>query len=189
MLVLYASEHGATREIAEHIAGRLRHHHLNARAQSLTVTSAVDLLSQDAFVIGSAVYYGSWMRSAVLFVERHQETLAQRPVWLFSSGPLGTDEVDRAGHDVRKAAEPRQLRRLTTLLAPRDHHVFFGSLNPETLGLAARAVRALPAGRELLPVGDFRNVAEMDSWADQIAQELGQADTAEVAEVSAVIQE
>lgn len=36
-------------------------------------------------------------------------------------------------------------------------------------------IKALPAGRTLLPEGDFRAWAEIDTWADEIAHELAQA--------------
>ena len=42
-----------------------------------------------AVVLGSAITAGSWMKEAVEFVHRLAEPLAERSVWLFSSGPLG----------------------------------------------------------------------------------------------------
>ncbi len=43
----------------------------------------------DAVVLGSAVYMGKWMKPATELVDRSGEALAARPVWLFSSGPVG----------------------------------------------------------------------------------------------------
>jgi hypothetical protein len=42
-----------------------------------------------AVVLGSAVYAGHWLKPARELVERHAGDLADRPVWLFSSGPVG----------------------------------------------------------------------------------------------------
>jgi hypothetical protein len=48
-------------------------------------------------VIGAAAYMFHWLKDATRFVKRHHRLLAERPVWLFSSGPLGTDLVDEDG--------------------------------------------------------------------------------------------
>jgi menaquinone-dependent protoporphyrinogen oxidase len=42
-----------------------------------------------AYVIGSAIYAGRWRPEARDLVEQHAELLRTRPVWLFSSGPVG----------------------------------------------------------------------------------------------------
>ena len=43
----------------------------------------------DAVVLGSAVYLGQWMKPARELAERSAGAIASRPVWLFSSGPIG----------------------------------------------------------------------------------------------------
>lgn len=170
--VLYTSEHGPTRAIAERIAVRLRHNHIDASAQSITATSDVDPRVRDAFVIGSAVYYRSWLRSAQSFVERHRDALARRPVWLFSSGSLGRASTPTDADPTPDDTQQSPVQRLTSLLAPREHHIFSGMVKPASLASAARAVRSLPSARDLLPGGDGRDWAEIDAWADHIAHEL-----------------
>jgi menaquinone-dependent protoporphyrinogen oxidase len=170
ILVGYASKHGATQQIALRIAETLRNAGLEVDVRP--VTAAGDLASYGAFVIGSAVYFGAWRKEAAAFVRRHQTVLAGRPVWLFSSGPLGTAQTDAQGQDLREAAVPKEIAAFTDALAPRDHRVFFGALDPTRLGVAERLIRALPAGRELLMEGDFRDWADVEAWARSIAHEL-----------------
>jgi menaquinone-dependent protoporphyrinogen oxidase len=43
----------------------------------------------DAMIIGSAVNMGHWLDHAKQLVNRFGDALAGRPVWLFSSGPVG----------------------------------------------------------------------------------------------------
>jgi menaquinone-dependent protoporphyrinogen oxidase len=168
ILVTYASRHGATREIAERIAARL-----HAAALDLPEhRGQPDLLAYDAFVIGSAAYMGHWLPDASEFVREYAGLLSKHPVWLFSSGPLGTEETDAKGRDLREVAEPQEIDQLGDLVTPRDHHVFFGALDPAQLGFREGLIRAIPAGRKLLPEGDFRDWAEVDAWADRIAAEL-----------------
>ena len=136
------------------------------------VKAAGDLAGYDAFVIGNAVYFESWLKEATNFVRRHETVLARLPVWLFSSGPLGTAATDAQGRDLRQAAEPKDIAELKRAIQPRDHHVFFGALDHHSFGFTERVVWALPAARQLLIEGDFRNWTDVDTWATGIAQEL-----------------
>jgi len=167
VLVVYASKHGATREIAERVAQTMVA--AGQQAQARPVTAAGDLAGYDAFVVGSAVYMGHWQKEAVEFVRRNRAVLAGHPVWLFSSGPLGTEPVDAEGRDLTVAAEPKELAEFTEAIHPRGHRVFFGALDPGRLRLGERAIRKLPAGRALLPEGDFRDWAQIEAWARGIA--------------------
>lgn len=170
VLVAFATRSGSTGEIAERIAQRLRTGGHDADAEP--VSDAVHVTAYDAFVIGSAVYLGRWQKEAVRFVQRNRSTLADRPTWLFSSGPLGT-EPTLAGIDQRDGAvNPAELAALTEAARPRGHHVFFGALNPDHLGLGPRVMRLTPAGRKLFVEGDFRDWTEIEAWTDEIAGAL-----------------
>ncbi|KXF88184.1 flavodoxin [Rhodococcus ruber Chol-4] len=170
VLVAYASRHGATAGIAERIAEVIRAEGHTADTVQLPAATSVD--DYDACVVGSSAYLGHWEKAASAFVREHRDGLVARPVWLFTSGPLGTEEVDEQGQDVRESAAPRELPELTDAIAPREHHVFFGALDPKTLGVGARVMRKLPAGRKLLPEGDFRDWQEIEDWARSIVRAL-----------------
>lgn len=159
VLVAYASKHGSTEEIAHALAARIRDHGFDVEA--MPISRIADLNDAEAVVVGSAVYGGSWMQEAVAFVRHHAPELAARPVWLFSSGPLGEHIQD--GED-----QPKQIAEFRESLQPRDHHVFMGALDPDKLGFAERMmVKAVQA-----PAGDFRDWDDIRSWADGIAHEL-----------------
>ena len=98
VLVAYASRYGATQGIAERIAATLRQQGIEATVEG--AERAGDPAGYDAAVIGSAAYYFHWMKPAAKFVRSNAESLASRPVWLFSSGPLGTKDKDDKGRDL-----------------------------------------------------------------------------------------
>ena len=87
ILVTYASKYGATQEIAEKIGDVLRQAGL--QADVLPVDGIRDLTPYQAVILGSAVYIGKWPKEAVAFLQTNEKILADRPVWLFSSGPTG----------------------------------------------------------------------------------------------------
>lgn len=180
ILVGYASKHGATGEIAERIAEILTLEGQHAEARP--VQQAVDLSGYEGFVVGSAVYTTHWLKDATAFVMSNRDLLAHRPVWLFSTGPLGTDATDAKGVDLRTAAEPKEIPGFREAIHPRDHRVFFGALDPGRLTFAEKALRKLPAAREMMPEGDFRDWTEIEAWARSIAEELTQLDVGAVGE-------
>jgi menaquinone-dependent protoporphyrinogen oxidase len=170
ILVAYASKYGATKGIAERIAEGLRA--AGQAAEARPMQAAGDLAGYDAFVVGSAAYIGSWLKEATEFVRSHQAVLATKPVWLFSSGPLGNEATDAQGRDQRVAAEPKEFAEFKQTINPLGLQMFFGALDPGRLGFRDRAIRTLPAGRALLPAGDFRDWKEIDAWAASIAGAL-----------------
>lgn len=170
ILIAHASKHGATAGIAERIGSALtaEGHDVDVRP----VRDSRDPSTYDAIVIGSAAYMGRWMKDATEFVHGNRAVLASRPVWLFSSGPIGQSTTDEEGRDVREVGDPKELPELIEAVHPRQHRVFFGALDPSRLTLAERALRRLPGGRELLPEGDFRDWSDVDAWAGAIATQL-----------------
>jgi len=172
VLVAYASRYGATLGIAERIAATLRQQGIEATVEC--AERAGDPAGYDAAVIGSAEYYVHWMKPATEFVRRNASALASRPVWMFSVGPLGTKEKDDQGRDVRAVLEPKEIAEFRETVKPRDHRVFFGAMDPSKLGFTHRLIYKLPANRDgaLFPQGDFRNWAEIETWAGGIAETL-----------------
>lgn len=167
VLIAYASRHASTWGVAERIAARLRR--LGHAVDVRPVHEVVDIERYDAFVIGSAVYYGRWLHPAADFVRRHRTVLAQRPVWLFSSGSLG-GQPDGA---------PATVTALGQAIRARGHRMFGGALDRRRLGVTERlVVRAVKA-----PEGDFRPWAEIDAWTDSIAGELAERRRAPALEV------
>ena len=71
----------------------------------------------DAVVLGSAVYMGQWMRPARELAERSAAALAARPVWLFSSGPVG-EPAKPADNPVDFTRSSRPPRPATTRSSP-----------------------------------------------------------------------
>jgi menaquinone-dependent protoporphyrinogen oxidase len=171
VLVAYATRHGSTAGIAERIAAGLHETGLDVEVHPIGEVS--DVGAYDVFVIGAAAYMFHWLKEATRFVERHREVLAGRPVWLFSSGPLGTDLVDDEGHDVLEVTRPKEFDGLQELVHPRGERVFFGAWDPAAppVGVLERLIRHLPA-YDGTPAGDFRDWPAIDAWSAEIAREL-----------------
>jgi menaquinone-dependent protoporphyrinogen oxidase len=175
ILVAYASRHGATQGIAERIAGRLQAAGLDVELHP--AADVRDAAAYDAVVVGAAAYMFHWLSDATRFVDRNRAALAARPVWLFSSGPVGTDTVDAKGRDVLEALVPREWPRLRAAVRPRGERVFFGAWDPSQppVGLAERFMKLMPAAKDSMPTGDWRDWPAIEAWGDEIAATLAAA--------------
>lgn len=158
VLIATASRHEATAEIGRALADAITQAgHLAVVLRPEQVTSVV---GYDAVVLGSGVYAGRWLEPARKFAEQHAAELVARPVWLFSSGPVGDPP--------KPEAEPVDVAPLSAKLGARGNRVFPGRLDRSQLGFAERAiVRVVKA-----PDGDFRPWPEIVAWANEIATEL-----------------
>jgi menaquinone-dependent protoporphyrinogen oxidase len=161
-LVAVATQHGATREIADMVGATLAGRGIETDIREVEEVS--DLSGYDAVVVGSAVYVGNWMKPAREFVEQHDAELAARPTWLFSSGPIG----DPPKPDAETAVKVDDL---VERVGAREHRLFSGRLDPARLGLVqrmvARTVHAAP--------GDYRDWNAIQEWGTTIADALESA--------------
>jgi menaquinone-dependent protoporphyrinogen oxidase len=162
VLVTAASRHGATHEIASAIADGLARRGLDATARHTEELASLD--GYDAYVIGSAVYVGRWLDRARELVESHAGALAARPVWLFSSGPLGPPDA------LKPEGDPVDAAGLMETAQGLDHRVFAGRLDRKLLSFGEKAV--VLAVRA--PEGDFRDWDAIDGFAADIAAHLAE---------------
>jgi menaquinone-dependent protoporphyrinogen oxidase len=158
VLVAVASRHGASLQIGEVIATTLRARGVEAELRRVEDVSG--LHGVDAVVLGSGVYAGHWLRRARVFVDTFEADLVRRPVWLFSSGPVGDPP--------RPAENPAEVAGLVKRLGARSHRLFGGRIEGDELRLAEKALVALVRA----PYGDYRPWSEISAWAGAIAVEL-----------------
>lgn len=159
ILVAAASKHGATWDIACAIGDTLAVWGIHVHVAHMEDVN--DLSHYDGFVLGSAVYTGRWLKQASVFVRDHAAEFTGRPVWLFSSGPLGFPLKPHEGKAVN-------IRRIAELVRPREHRIFAGRLKKRRLNLTEKII----ATAARAPQGDFRNWDEIHAWAAGIAQSL-----------------
>jgi menaquinone-dependent protoporphyrinogen oxidase len=156
VLVAVASKHGSTREIADAIGKNLTDAGIDTEVDD--VDAIGDIAGYDAFVIGSGAYAGNWLKPARAFVDRNENTLVGKPVWLFSSGPLG----DPLKPDDDEAIK---IDGIETATGAVDHAIFPGALDKSKLGFGERAIIKAVRAQE----GDFRNWEAVADWAQEIA--------------------
>lgn len=169
VLVAYASKYGATEEIAARIGQELREAGISSEVKP--VDQVNELAPFGAVILGSAVYAGQWLKEAVAFLKNNEEALAQRPVWIFSSGPTGEGDPVELMKGWRL---PEALQPIADRIQPRDIAFFSGELDLGKLNLAEKLiVKAMKA-----PTGDYRDWESIETWAREIAAILKKEEVA-----------
>lgn len=146
-LIVTASRHGSTREIAERVAEVLR-----TTAQTDTVVedvagAAAWLDTADAVVVAAPVYGGKLEKSAKAFLDSRRAELSQKSLVILYSG-----------------ASPAPNRALADQLGTygaRDVKYLRGALVEERLGALEKLQIKLVKGR----YGDFRDWNAVEHWA------------------------
>ena len=163
ILVAYATKYGATAEIAERIGEVLRQEGLSAEVRPADRVG--DLNTYRAVVLGSAVYIGQWRKEATKFLKANETVLAEKPVWLFSSGPTGKGDAVELAQGWRF---PGKLQPVADRIGPRDVTLFHGAASLDKLnGIERWMLKMVKA-----PVGDSRDWEAIAAWATDIAGEL-----------------
>lgn len=158
VLVCAASKYGATSEIAQAVPDVLDERGCQVTVLPPDKAGAVE--EYDAVVLGSAVYMGRWMKPARELAEGPVGALAARPVWLFSSGPVG--------EPAKPVGNPVDVTKILQASKARDHQLFTGKLARKRLSFPDRAIASVTGAQE----GDFRNWAQIRDWASGIADAL-----------------
>ncbi|MDJ0345839.1 flavodoxin domain-containing protein [Streptomyces sp. H10-C2] len=158
VLVAYGTKNNSTAGIAEMIGEALRGEDLSVDV--LPAATVADISPYGPVILGGSLYAGRWHREAVHFARRHRKALNERPVWLFSSGPLDASASER---DIPPVSG---VRRIAERLDAHGHATFGGSLDENPRGRFARMMAG--SGR----AGDFRDPEQIRVWAVGIAREL-----------------
>lgn len=172
VLVTYGSKYGSTKEIAEKIGETLIESGLGVDVAA--VGEVADVAKYGAIVAGSGIYIGQWRKDVVKFILDNELVLAEKPVWIFSSGPTSYDDVTTGYPDNAKL--PKKLFEVVNRIKPRDIAVFKGFVDPKKVDrmskLIIKRIHANEADNPEKGIGDYREWDTITDWAKTIASAL-----------------
>ena len=191
VLLVYATRHGSTREVADAVAEELRA--AGHEVDQQPATEAPGPVGYDAVVLGGPMIMG-WHRQAMRFVARHRKELAELPTALFITAASLTDcgESDVQGVPIVKdpwlARAPREAAKLrrkeryalprhylgdvlkkASPLRPRSVAFFAGSLDLTTMNIFEKLFVLLVIGAT---PGDGRNWKAIREWGAGLGEVL-----------------
>jgi menaquinone-dependent protoporphyrinogen oxidase len=158
VLVAFASRHHGTEGIAAEIAATLRADGFQVDLRRADTVTGVGRYA--AVILGSAVYMAQWESAALGLLQRERRALAERPVWLFSSGPVGAGRTTRRPDRV---PQPEAVTALATEIGVRGLAMFGGRVDTSESGFDIQVMSL--AGLE----GDWRDLGKVRAWAHAVA--------------------
>ncbi len=167
ILVAYATRFGSTQEVAETVAAKLREAGLNVDLQPMREVKTLD--NYDAVVLGAAIYNTKWHPDSHQFLSQYQAALSQRPVAIFTLGPLSTSAA--AMRNSRRQLD-RELAKYPWL-KPVALEIFAGKYDPSKPGLSFV--------QRLLPARDYRDWEAIRAWANALPAQLEHAEMLQLA--------
>jgi len=192
-LLVFATKHGSTREIADVLATELRSAFSDVDVRE--AGSAPPPAGYDAVVIGGPMIMG-WHRDAEKYVKRHRDQLAGVPFALFVTAASLTEDGMTAVRGIPVAKDPwlvKKPRRADKLTRkeryalpshylgdifkacgparPRAAAVFAGALDLTTMNIFEKAFVLLLIGAT---PGDGRHWDFVREWAAEAARELSE---------------
>jgi len=156
VLIVYASKHGSTQQVARRIGEKLRELGLTTAVEQAAEVD--DLTGFRAVLLGGSIYMGRWHHDARAFLQRHRAALGHLPFAVFALGP-GKDTPEEF------ASSRKQLDHWlekTPELKPRTVAVFGGVIEPERLPFPLNHLRKI----------DLRDWNEIRGWAAQLPAKL-----------------
>ncbi len=167
ILVAYATRYGSTQEVAEQVAATLRESGFEVGLQPARQVRALE--GCRAVILGAPLYIGRWLKDARRFLARHQESLAGRPVAIFTLGPTRAAEED--WQDVRTQMD-QELAKFPWL-KPIAVELFGGVYDPAKLRFPDSLLATLPASPlHGMPASDLRDWEAIRAWASSLAAKL-----------------
>lgn len=157
VLVTHGSKMGGTEGLAEMVGDELEEQGFEVDVRPAREVDDVE--PYGAVIVGGALYSFRWHKDARRFVKRHRAALKNRPVWLFSSGPLDDSALSSDIPPVRSA------RRAMERVGARGHITFGGAMPADAKGFPASAMAKENAG-------DWRDPARVRDWARSVAEDL-----------------
>ncbi len=171
ILIAHASTHGSTAEVAEYMGNILGEYSASVTVADVNTVRNVD--KYDTFVLGSAIQKGMWLPSFTNMTARFENTLANKPVYLFLMCIVALEQ-DGKHHAREDYVMPKVIHRLN--IPPENIEAFAGKLNWNEINGDERWLLRTHYDGQHLPIdgskSDFRDWDAIQQWTRAIAEDL-----------------
>jgi menaquinone-dependent protoporphyrinogen oxidase len=163
ILVTYASRYGSTAEVAAAVTTTLRESGLEVDIQPMRNVQSLE--GYNLVVLGAPLYIGHWHKDAQSFLSRHQQSLKQRQVAVFTLGPIEPDEEE--WEDVRIQLDQELAN--YPWLKPVALELFGGKYDPAALRfLDSLLAKLLVSPLYQMPASDARDWTAIRAWVTKL---------------------
>lgn len=166
VLVVYATRHGSTADIAWSIGNSFSDAGFKAEVKKIQTVD--DVRPYKLVIIGTPIYDNSLLPEVITFADLHRDWLNKRDVALFVVG-----KTLRNLNDEKIIQTDKVLQKLKNIIDIVDTGMFAGKISPENLPLKERLGGRL-SGEDL--AGDFRDWREIGEWTKELRKKIFYSD-------------
>lgn len=170
VLVLYATYHGSTAQIAEFIRVKLNNGEITASVKS--IEDYIDFSGYSGIIMGAPIHRGKWMEDAVEFVNKHRDKFDNLPFACFytcmskAKIPPSEETLDEL------SSYQTAMRDLFPKLNPSQIGSFAGKLDYDKCNFLTKIVMWSILSKNSLEAGDYRDWQAIESWTGEIKEKL-----------------
>ncbi|WP_205697075.1 flavodoxin domain-containing protein [Conexibacter sp. SYSU D00693] len=169
-LVVFASKHGHTRDVATRVAQALERQGVEAHLADVEHETVPDPSTYEGYVVAASVHAGQHQRAMTQWVRRHHTLLSSRPSTFLSVSLTAADDTDDSRDTTRRLIEDFLI---DTGWKPDEHHAVAGALQWREYDVATRVLMRLIARHHGAPTDVHDDVVYTDWVAlDQVGTEL-----------------
>lgn len=166
ILIIHATYHGSTTQIAEFIAEKLNNWGIDASVKS--INDDVNFSSYNGVIIGAPIHRGKWMSEAIDFVNKYRQRFDQLPFACFytcmskAKQPPSEDTIEEL------AVYQSSVTDLFPNLSPSCVGSFAGMLDYNKCSFLEKLVMWWIMSKNGLKAGDYRDWQAIESWLNDI---------------------
>ena len=165
ILVAYGSYSGSTAETAIFVGKKLSEKGMQVDVMPVNKIKSID--GYNGVIIGSAIMMGKMKSSVVKFVKTNKDALSRVPVAMFLVCLTVKDDTA----ENRKIASG-YLDPVKVDIKPVSEGFFPGKVDFKKIPFPASLLTLLPAFRNSVPEGDFRDWGKVEKWINETASKL-----------------
>jgi menaquinone-dependent protoporphyrinogen oxidase len=170
ILIIYASLHGSTAQIAEFMGEKLKKEGIIVAVKS--IEDDIDFSSYSGTIMGAPIHRGKWMDGAVEFVKKNRIEFDQLPFVCFYTCMSKAKQPPSQQTLKELASYQTAMSELFPTIVHSNIGSFAGMLDYEKCNFLTKLVMWFIMRKNSLEAGDYRDWKAIESWLSDVKRYL-----------------
>lgn len=170
ILVIYASLHGSTAQMAEFMGEKLKKEGIDVSVKS--IEDDIDFTSYNGLIMGAPIHRGKWMDGAVEFVKKHRIEFDQLPFACFYTCMSKAKQPPSRETLNELASYKTAMSELFPTIVHSDIGSFAGMLDYDKCNFLTKLAMWFIMRKNSLEAGDYRDWKAIESWLSDVKRYL-----------------
>ncbi len=170
ILVLFASHHESTAEIAIFMGKKLKSKGI--QNDVLSVEKHIDWGNYDGLILGAPIHRGQWMESVIEFVKHNRESLMKISLACYCTCMSKAKQPPSESTTKEVQSYRESIMELLPWISPTHVECFAGKLDYQKCGFFAKLALKLIMRKNRLEAGDYRDWQMIENWLNRVANQM-----------------